>query len=220
MMGKFFIGIRFVIIVLFFSLLVLGCGKDEKPEAAKAVSKKVVSKKITTNNAKKIARSVPPQKALTKSPPHHKPGKNEKNKEKIESEMALSLAAPAIFYNPQGKIDPFEPIFRDKPAVEKVSGGEKRRIRVPRTPLEKIALNQLTLTAVILRKGGNNRALVEEASGKGYVVKKGTSMGTRWGRVVEIKKEVVVVEEETENMLGEVVLNRREMKLQKPFGDD
>ena len=197
MMGKFFVGIRFVIIVLFFSLVALGCGKDEKPEAAKVVSKKVVSKKATANNA----------------------GKIEKSKAKIESEMVLTLAPPAIFYDPQGKIDPFEPVFRDKPAVEKVLG-KSRRMRVPRTPLEKIALNQLTLTAVILRRGGNNRALVEEASGKGYVIKKGTSIGTRWGRVVEIKKEMVVVEEETENMLGEVVLNRREMKLQKPFGDD
>ncbi len=223
MMGKFFVGIRFVIIVLFFSLVALGCGKDEKPEAAKVVSKKVVSKKAAITNAKKIARSAPPVKAVKKSPPRHTPGKIEKSKAKIESEMVLTLAPPAIFYNPQGKIDPFEPIFRDKPAVEKVSGkkgGTSWKMRVPRTPLEKIALNQLTLTAVILRRGGNNRALVEEASGKGYVIKKGTSMGTRWGRVVEIKKEMVVVEEETENMLGEVVLNRREMKLQKPFGDD
>ena len=216
MMGKFFIVIRFFLIVLFFFFVVLGCSKDEEPEAAK-----VVTKKITTSNAEKLAMSAPPKKAVMKLSPRHIPGKNEKNKAKIESERALALAAPAAFYNPQGKIDPFEPVFRDKPAVGKVSGGGKhRRIRLPRTPLEKIDLNQLTLTAIILRKSGNNRALVEEASGKGYIIKKGTSMGTRWGRVVEIKKEMVVVEEETENMLGEVVLNRREMKLQKPFGDD
>lgn len=118
-------------------------------------------------------------------------------------------------YNPVGKIDPFEPLFKERPVSIKK---KKRKKRVPRTPLERIDLSQLKLVGIILATGGN-RALVEEASGKGYVIKKGTYIGTNSGKVVKIIKEKVLVEEEFEDVFGKIKIRQREIKLPKPPGE-
>jgi hypothetical protein len=44
-------------------------------------------------------------------------------------------------YNPLGKVDPFEPLFKEKPEITQVK--RKLKKRTPRTPLEKIAISQL-----------------------------------------------------------------------------
>jgi type IV pilus assembly protein PilP len=118
-------------------------------------------------------------------------------------------------YNPKGKINPFEPLFKDQKAVVKKKKKKRRR---PQTPLEKVDISQLKLVGIILAKSGN-RALVEEASGKGYVIKKGTYIGINSGKVVEIKIEKVIVEEEFDDVFGKTKIRKREMKLPKPPGE-
>ena len=118
-------------------------------------------------------------------------------------------------YNATGKIDPFEPLFREKPVATKKKKGKKR---IPQTPLERIDLSQLKLVGIILASSGN-RALVEESSGKGYVIKTGTYIGVNSGKVVKIRKEKVVVEEEFEDVFGKIKLRQREIKLPKPPGE-
>jgi len=118
-------------------------------------------------------------------------------------------------YSALGKIDPFEPLFREKAVSVKKKKDKKR---IPRTPLERIDLSQLKLVGIILASSGN-RALVEESSGKGYVIKKGTYIGVNAGKVVKIKKEKVVVEEEFEDVFGKTKLRQREIKLPKPPGE-
>jgi type IV pilus assembly protein PilP len=119
-------------------------------------------------------------------------------------------------YNPKGKVDPFEPLFREKQTVALKKS--KRKKRAPRTPLEKIDLSQLKLVAIVLASSGN-RALVEESSGKGYVVKKGTYMGTNSGKVVRIEKNKVIVAEEFEDYRGNVTQRNKEIQLPKPPGE-
>jgi type IV pilus assembly protein PilP len=125
-----------------------------------------------------------------------------------------SSTLPPI-YNPKGKMDPFEPLFK-KPTVALKKGKIKRR--TPRTPLERIDISQLKLVAIVLASSGN-RALVEESSGKGYVVKKGTYMGTNSGKVVKIEKNKVIVAEEYEDYRGKVIVRNKEIKLPKPPGE-
>jgi len=127
----------------------------------------------------------------------------------------MRLAAIPGAYNAIGKIDPFEPLFREKPVSIRKKTGKKR---IPQTPLERIDLSQLKLVGIILASSGN-RALVEESSGKGYVIKKGTYIGVNSGKVVKIKKEKVVVEEEFEDVFGKSKLRQREIKLPKPPGE-
>jgi len=120
-------------------------------------------------------------------------------------------------YNPQGRIDPFIPLFKDEGPS---TGTEKQRKgRIPRTPLEMIDLGQLKLVA-IMRAPSGNKALVEEASGKGYIVTKGTYLGINSGRVIKVLKDRVVIEEEVESIVGKSTIQERELKLQKPLGEE
>jgi type IV pilus assembly protein PilP len=120
-------------------------------------------------------------------------------------------------YNPKGKVDPFEPLFKQRAAVAKPSK-KKRKKRIPRTPLERIDLSQLKLVAIVLAKSGN-RAMVEEASGKGYIISKGTYIGTNAGQVTQIQRNKVIVAEEIEDVMGNVSVRKTELKLPKPPGD-
>jgi type IV pilus assembly protein PilP len=128
---------------------------------------------------------------------------------------ALAAGNMPPLYDPKGKIDPFEPLVREMPTSAKKKKNIKRQ---PRTPLERIALSQLKLTAIIMASSGN-RALVEETSGKGYVVKKGTYIGINGGKISNIKKEIVIVEERFEDFSGKIQTRERELKLPKPPGE-
>ncbi len=142
-------------------------------------------------------------------------GKTVSEDKLVASNMVTPAVATPAMYDPTGKIDPFEPLLREKPVEIK---NKKLKKRIPRTPLERIDLGQLKLVGIILASSGN-RALVEEASGKGYVIKKGTYIGTNAGKVVEIQKEIVTVEEEFEDVFGKIKVRQRELKLPKPPGE-
>jgi type IV pilus assembly protein PilP len=139
-----------------------------------------------------------------------------------ENDLALKadMAAVPAFYNPENKIDPFMPLFKEGPKEDiEISQKVEREKRLPRTPLERIDLSQLKLVGIIQSPSGN-KGLVEEATGKGYIISMGTYMGTNGGRVVEISKDRVIIEEEVDDVLGKLTLQRRELKLQKPFGEN
>ena len=125
----------------------------------------------------------------------------------------------AAGYDPTGRIDPFEPLFREESGAQVASSHKgKRKKRAPQTALERVAISQLKLSAV-MRTAKGNSAIVEDASGKGYVIKKGTYVGLNSGQVVKIEKDRVVIEEEMENIMGEFVIQNTELKLQKPAGE-
>ena len=130
-----------------------------------------------------------------------------------KNQTAKKKGTPAA-YNPEGKIDPFKPLFQEKPDLPL----KRTRRRIPRTPLEKISLSQLKLTAIILAPSGN-RALVQEASGKGYVIRNGTYIGLDGGKVVDIQRGRVIIEEEIEDIIGKLTKRQRELKIPKPAGD-
>lgn len=156
------------------------------------------------------------------SPSGKAPGGGEAAKTDGQSGKASKpMAAVRPPYNPEGKIDPFSPLFRQEPEIQPVetsAKGKTKRPERPRTPLERLELGQLKLVAIVftdeLRK-----ALVEEASGKGYVVELGTSIGRERGKVVEIKKDRLIIQQEGEDDFGDVVVRKKELKLQKPPGE-
>jgi type IV pilus assembly protein PilP len=117
-------------------------------------------------------------------------------------------------YAPEGKIDPFVPLMKDDPL--KVLPDAKKR--EPTTPLERVDLSQLKLTAIIRTPSGF-KAMVEENTGKGYIVTVGTYVGTHSGKVTTILKDRIVVEEEVEDALGNVANRNSELKFQKPSGE-
>ncbi len=132
-------------------------------------------------------------------------------------------------YDPSDKVDPFEPLFKPEEEEEEPAEDEsaeeattaekpKKKKRIPRTPLERMDLNQLKLVGIIRAESGN-RALVEEASGKGYIISKGTYIGIHSGQVARILRDRVIVEEEYEDIRGEITTRERELKIEKPPGE-
>jgi len=129
---------------------------------------------------------------------------------------------PDYFYDPRGKNDPFESLFEME--TEHVGVAPSKRTiekkRMPLTPLQRVSLSQLKLVAIVLSPTGN-KALVEEPSGKGYVISKGTYIGQNYERVREIQKDRIVVEGEVEDFItGARKLQTTELKLQKKVGDE
>ncbi len=125
-------------------------------------------------------------------------------------------------YSPVGRIDPFEPLFKTKTNKGESGGIRQQTIRDARkgklTPLENLDISQMKLTAIIV--GPHQRmAMVQESTGKGHVIKKGTFIGINSGRVVDIRQNEVIIEEEVEDLLGKIIVRKRELKLQKPLGE-
>jgi type IV pilus assembly protein PilP len=102
-------------------------------------------------------------------------------------------------YNPVGKPDPFRPFIQ----LTSAKGGSKT---APLTPLQKYDISQLKLVAIISSPGGNI-ALVEDVSGKGYFLKKGTWIGKNDGKVTKILKDKVIVEEVYQDIFGQTKTN-------------
>ena len=184
--------------------------KPEDTEVAKPVE---VAAKDSESVPEPKAKSAPRRIAALSRKKAQRTSKRTAKTAKTSTNQINNKEQPAP-YDPTGKINPFEPLFKEKPKpIEKV-----RQKRVPRTPLEKIALSQLKLVGIILADSGN-RALVQESSGKGYIIKKGTYIGLNAGKVTEILKDTVVIEEEVVNVLGKVTTKQKQLKIPKPPGE-
>lgn len=124
-------------------------------------------------------------------------------------------------YDPKGKIDPFRSVFvvqkQGRPGTRiKIDAREERKI--PLTPLQKVDLSQLKVVGIIISPAGN-KALVEDPEGKGYVITKGTYIGSNFGQVTKILKDRVVVEEQVEDFFtGQMKLQSVDLLLQKKLG--
>jgi len=182
--------------------------KGKKPVDSSAGSEKLTAKKDALKpkpDTSKVIEGLP-----------DKPDKTAIAATKGADGIIASVSIPGSTPGPyiaRGKIDPFEPLFKDTPVFRK-----KKKKRIPRTPLEKLSLGQLKLVAIIRAPSGN-RALVEESSGKGYVIKKGTYIGLNSGKIIKIEKDNIIIEEEIQDIQGNIEVHQRELKLQKPSGE-
>ncbi len=114
----------------------------------------------------------------------------------IEKKEAEKKVEPEYQYNPAGKPDPFKPFIELTPVREKVR-------TTPLTPLQKYDLSQLKLVAIVSTPEGNV-ALVEDSTGKGYFIKKGTEIGKNEGKVTKILKDRIIIEELYEDVFGKI----------------
>lgn len=218
---------------IFFSIclcaLMLGCGNQTKsPESVKVVSQKIVTAKDNASGSEKpkASRNLASDAGtrVSKKAAQISSAKNKDHAPEKTVTAGISAVVPEkdflitkTVYNPEGKIDPFAPLFRDEPVATPVKKEKEKRI--PVGPLEKVELSQLKLVAVV-RAASGNRAMVEDASGKGFIVNKGTYIGTHSGRVAKIDKDRLIVEEEHEELTGKISIRNRELKLQKPLGEE
>lgn len=226
---------------IFLVLAVMGFGagcekKVEQPKKSVVVSQRIQADDMKTTVAVSPEKNIIPEKEQPEASEleveilqKDTPGESSVDPELLDlaleeeagSFLEIKSAGQPDLYDPENKIDPFRPLFREEPKKKEIEVAQKaeREKRIPRTPLERIHLNQLNLVGVI-QASGENRGLVEEGSGRGYIVSLGTYIGTNGGRVIDILNDRVIVEEETEDILGELTLQKRELRLQKPFGEN
>ena len=99
---------------------------------------------------------------------------------------------PGFIYDSTGKRDPFRP-FDFSP---------KESERDDLTPLERYDIGQLKLTAV-LDGFEEPTAVVENAAGRGFTVKRGAKIGPNGGVITEVLKDKLVIVETTTDYTGE-----------------
>lgn len=106
-------------------------------------------------------------------------------------------------YQISGVRDPFLPFAR---AVQGESSEDQSKTT---DPLQKLSLSQIELVGVIL--GNERRALIQESSGLGYIVREGTLLGENSGIVTKIAQDNVTVKQHFKDYMGRV--NTREVVL-------
>ena len=140
---------------------------------------------------------------------------------KVKTEKKVKKAAkkvkkpvyeePGYYYDPMGKKDPFMPLI-----VEEGELPANLLSQGPLTPLQKYSLAELQLVAV-LQAGKQSKAMVEDSKGDGYILSQGTLIGDKYGEVVQIKdNEVIIVEKEVDMMTGEINERTVSLVLHKP----
>lgn len=216
-----------------------GCGEKPTPQQRKVVSQKIVVKQTESSEGsiQSQAPLVPQLAEITKEPNQLLSELNAQQftkkadlpaNESQTSEPAIPSAIAnwteeqppspmAYSYNPKGKIDPFQPWTPG--ILDAPESGNQVQKRLPLTPLEKVDLSQLKLVGVVLSASGNE-ALVEEITGKGFVITLGTYVGLNGGKVTEIYRDKVIIEEVVNYGISGASVRKRELNLQKPPGED
>ena len=93
--------------------------------------------------------------------------------------------------------DPFIPFIKFTEETEK---GHKKKKHL--LPLQRYTLTQLKLIAIIDAGSAGKWAMVQDASGKGYTLKKGMPVGSEGGFVKDIFRDKVIVQQNVVNLLG------------------
>jgi type IV pilus assembly protein PilP len=129
--------------------------------------------------------------------------KAEKQATKVKK-ISLPAVDPNYRYDPAGKPDPFRSFVKTFLTRQKEES--------PTTPLERFDLSQLRVTAIVWGME-QPKALIEDPSGKGYIVAEGAAIGKNKGRIVSIDDNLVLVKETYVDFSGKASTKDIEMRL-------
>ncbi|HQG32652.1 MAG TPA: pilus assembly protein PilP [Deltaproteobacteria bacterium] len=129
-----------------------------------------------------------------------------------KQEKVLPVLAPEEQMKPAYQImglrDPFLPFETS------LSAEEARKNIID--PLQRLSLSQVGIVGIIL--GKDKRALIQEASGIGYIVKEGTLLGENSGIVTAITADGVTVKQHFKDYMGRVTTREIVLSLKKEEG--
>jgi len=174
--------------------LVIGCGDSEEPESQKTTVKKEVKAPTPTDpasKAKKLAGDVKKAKdTLAKVTERGGTEQVEAEEGPVVEDVSTLLKiweeeGKKFVFDATDRQDPFMPIVHEEKEVKVAP-----KTTIPLTPLMRVDLSSISLVAVITY-GDEARALVEDATGTGYIIKKGTFIGRNNGQVVGIHPALV-----------------------------
>ncbi len=144
---------------------------------------------------------------------------NSKKVKDFQVRLERLIEPVTYYYSSDGKPDPFQPFLKTAPKISrKADRGQRQKKEVRRpeicaTPLECMDVGQLTLVGIIANDKGNRVAMAQDAAGIGYFLQPGLRVGYRNGRVKKILPDRVIVEEELEDIRGELTLQERVLLL-------
>jgi type IV pilus assembly protein PilP len=135
-------------------------------------------------------------------------------KKVVVEEKEVKKEVPVYKFDAEGKRDPFKSFIK-KPKIEIV------KPTVPLTPLQEYDVTQLKLTGIITGTGAvsENRAMVSDPTGKGYILKKGTLIGKNFGRVARIERSKVIIIEDVQDFLGNIITKEIPLTLETEGGE-
>lgn len=121
-------------------------------------------------------------------------------------------AEPEAGLGAQGKDFVYDPAKKRDPFLSFIDEQKMRIARHERGPLEHFDLSQLSVVAVVWDTQ-RPRALVEDPSGRGYIVQVGTPIGKNDGQVLQIDDNSVLVREIYVDYLGARTSKEIEMRI-------
>ena len=122
-------------------------------------------------------------------------------------ETTLASGQPPPFVYNRERPDPFFPFLTQE--IMKAEAKAKAEL----TGTQKFEPAQLTLVAIVSGKRGL-LAMVQDSSGIGYVLRKGTKVGEK-GEVIQIAQDKVIIEQSLKGVTGERTSRKIEMILSK-----
>ncbi len=125
---------------------------------------------------------------------------------------------PPFDYQIEDRPDPFMPFITEKATSVTDMNEIVDDNSEPLTGMQLFEPGQLTLVA-LLQSGGENVAMVQDFTGKGYVISEGTLIGRR-GVVTYIGVNSVTIEETARTRAGKKIVTRQVMTLKKEEGED
>ena len=130
-----------------------------------------------------------------------------------QSHPPVSDSTAQFEYLLENRSDPFVPFISEKAASSTVDMNEIVDSSGPLTGMQLFEPGQLTLVA-ILKKSSEDIAMVEDFTGKGYVLLEGTKIGRR-GVVKDITLNNIVIEETAVTRAGKELITKVVMTLKK-----
>lgn len=203
------------VIAVSLGLLLGGCGQEAPPPKSPG---SVVQKKI--QKPEEAAKPDGPQRPTQEKPasPPEAPKQQFQPQGAAQSPAGSSPeeAKKEISYNyePGDRPDPFRPFHEEAKAAAPVGECDD----VPQGPLTEQEVSQFVLVAVV-GQGADRAAMVQDRSGKGYLIRPGLHMGRKCGKVTDINPtEGVVVEEPFVDLLGQKQTRRVILGFKKSQG--
>lgn len=124
-----------------------------------------------------------------------------------------NLAPTDFEYLVSNRKDPFVPFITEKATTSDINMNEIVDVETELTGMQLFEPGQLSLVA-LMKSGSEDYAMVQDFTGKGYVITKGTKVGRR-GVVTEISPNKVVIEETAQTRAGQKIVTNTVMVLKK-----
>ncbi len=113
-------------------------------------------------------------------------------------------------YVVSGVRDPFQPFELSIPEIQ----GQRQETL---SPLQKLTLSQIEMVGIIW--GKQNRALIQDSSGMGFIITEGMLLGENSGIVTRISREGMVVKQHFKDYMGRVNTREVTLSLRKEEGE-